>query len=355
MASSSLANFSLYAHSSLSRNLKTTPYRTSQISPNSSSISIIPFHNKNEKRPLCFSLKLQCTPARPTSILASKIDSLSSQKNISRTITEKILTLFLGSLIFAGSLGARTVLAQPVSEETSQSEHLEEKIEAQVDESEEEEMYVKLLERNPRDVDALKMVVNLKMKNGKTKEALGYVERLIKIQPNEMEWRLLQALCYEMMGQLGMAKKLFKDILKRRPLLLRALHGLAMAMHKNHEGPAVFEMLERALELARRETRVIEERNIKILIAQMYLVKGDLEEALEKFQILIDENPRDFRPYLCQGIVFSLLNKGKEAQERFEIYQSLVPEGFPQRKFLDDVMLAAKTEPRHKLEKDLQG
>lgn len=25
-----------------------------------------------------------------------------------------------------------------------------------------------------------------------------------------------------------------------------------------------------------------------------------MEEALTKFQALIDENPRDFRPYLCQ-------------------------------------------------------
>lgn len=44
-------------------------------------------------------------------------------------------------------------------------------------------------------------------------------------------------------------------------------------MHKNREGPAVFEMLHKALELARRENRVTEERNIRILIAQMHMVK----------------------------------------------------------------------------------
>lgn len=51
------------------------------------------------------------------------------------------------------------------------------------------------------------------------------------------------------------------------------LQGLAMAMHKNQEGPAVFEMLNEALELARREKRVTEERNIRILIAQMHVVE----------------------------------------------------------------------------------
>lgn len=46
-----------------------------------------------------------------------------------------------------------------------------------------------------------------------------------------------------------------------------------MVMHKNFEGPAVFEMLSDALEVARREKRVNEERNIKILVAQMHVVK----------------------------------------------------------------------------------
>lgn len=228
-------------------------------------------------------------------------------------------------------------------------------VETQEGDSEEEVMCMKLLEKNPRDVDALKTIVNVKMRKGKTKEALKYVEKLIKVQPREMEWRLLEALCYEMMGQLSKAKRLFKEILKQKPLLLRALHGLAMVMHKNVEGPAVFEMLNGALEVARQEKRVNEERNIKILVAQMYVVKGELEEALQKFKLLVQENPRDFRPYLCQGIVYSLLDKKKEADEQFEIYRSLVPKEFPQRGFLDDVVLAAKTETREQLEKEFKN
>ncbi|GAA0185783.1 hypothetical protein LIER_33071 [Lithospermum erythrorhizon] len=128
-----------------------------------------------------------------------------------------------------------------------------------------------------------------------------------------------------------------------------------MVMHKNLEGPAVFEMLNSALELAHREKRVSEERNIRILIAQMHTVKGELNEALGKFEILINENPRDFRPYLCQGIIYSLVDKKKEAAERFEIYRSLVPEEFPQRGFLDDVVFAAKTDSRQQLGKELKS
>lgn len=119
-----------------------------------------------------------------------------------------------------GCLKSRPALAQPVQE----SESSEEKRDTRSSDSEEEVMCVKLLQENPKNIEALKMVVNLKMRRGKTGEAVEYVERLIDLQPNEMEWRLLQALCYEMMGNLSKAKSLFKNILKQNPLLLRALH-----------------------------------------------------------------------------------------------------------------------------------
>ncbi|XXG81255.1 hypothetical protein AAC387_Pa09g1935 [Persea americana] len=269
-----------------------------------------------------------------------------------KSFSERLVVLVVGSLLFIGRFTCRPVLALPEAPNSSSSAAFKEKTDAQKGEDEDEELYSKILEKNPSDVEALKVLLHGKMRKGKTKEAVTYVERLIDVQPREVEWRLLQALSYELMGQLTKAKRLFKEILKERPLLLRALHGLALVMHKNREGPAVFEMLSKALELARSEKRVTEERNIKILIAQMHVVKGDLEEALKEFQDLVSENPRDFRPYLCQGIIYSLLDKKMEADEQFETYRSLVPQEFPQRGFLDDVMIAAKTESREQLQKD---
>ncbi|TYI57029.1 hypothetical protein E1A91_D11G251500v1 [Gossypium mustelinum] len=268
---------------------------------------------------------------------------------------KKVVVFLVGSFIFLGCFNAKPCLALPAQATTSSRVNLEGKNETQKRKSEEEERYEKILEKEPRNVDALKVLLYGKIRRGKTQEAVECVEKLIDIEPDEVEWRLLQALCYEMVGQLSKAKRLFKEILEETPLLLRALHGLAMVMHKNHEGPAVFEMLNDALEVAVREKRVTEERNIRVLIAQMHVVQGELEEGMKKFQDLIKDNPRDFRPYLCQGIIYSLLDKKKEAAEQFEIYQSLVPEEFPQRGFLDDVVLEAKTKSRKWLQKDFKA
>ncbi|KAK9110561.1 hypothetical protein Sjap_018621 [Stephania japonica] len=266
------------------------------------------------------------------------------------------------ALLSMGKLGCKSALAGPDMESKTStfSEVMEEKRETLEGKSgggggDEEGLYVKLLEMNPRDVEALKVVFYGKMREGRVGEGVKYVERLMEVQPEEVEWRLLRALCYEMMGDLSKAKRLFREILGERPLLVRALHGLALVMHKNKEGAAVFEMLDKALKLAQREKRVPEERNIRILIAQMHVIKGNLQKSLVGFQDLVNENPRDFRPYLCQGIVYSLLDRKKEAEEQFEIYRSLVPDEFPQRGFLDDVMLAAKSEPREQLEKQFEA
>ncbi|KAJ1429749.1 Tetratricopeptide-like helical domain superfamily [Sesbania bispinosa] len=228
---------------------------------------------------------------------------------------------------------------------------LEEKVKPMEGKSEEEEMYEKILEKDPRNVEALKVILFGKIRRGKSKEAVKFVESLIDVEPNEVEWRLLLALCYETMGHLSKAKRLFREILGKRPLLVRALHGLAMVMHKNHEGPAVFEMLNKAQELASNENRVTEERNIRILIAQMLVVQ---RRALKRFQDLIDQNPGDFRPYLCQGIIYSLLDRKEEAAQQFETYQTLVPEEFPQRGFLDDVALAAKRTSKEQFQKEFR-
>ena len=50
------------------------------------------------------------------------------------------------------------------------------------------------------------------------------------------------------------------------------LQGFALCMHKKLEGPTVFEILENALQVAISDKRVPEERNIRILIAQMHVV-----------------------------------------------------------------------------------
>ncbi|KAF0920104.1 hypothetical protein E2562_033352 [Oryza meyeriana var. granulata] len=214
------------------------------------------------------------------------------------------------------------------------------------------QMYLEVLSSDPAAVDALKCVLFAKMRRADWDGALGFARRLREAEPGEVEWRLMEALLHELKGDLAEAERLFREVLAEKPLLVRALHGLALCMHQRSEGPTVFEMLEKALQLAISEERVPEERNIKLLIAQMHVVKGQLGAASEKLQNLINEDPRDFRPHLCQGIVYALLDKKEVADELFDTYRSLVPDEFPDRSFINDVIQAARVESKDRLQKD---
>ncbi|KAJ0230009.1 hypothetical protein HA466_0312290 [Hirschfeldia incana] len=274
----------------------------------------------------------------PSSSHLPLIRSPPSSNGSLQTLARKAAIFLVGSFVLLGLCSSKPALALPTATLSSQSEQ-----------EEEEAMFEKLLESEPENVEAMKAVLYKKMRRGKTEDAVKYVEKLIKLEPREVEWKLLEALCYETMGQLSKAKRLFKDILRDNPLLIRALHGLAMVMHKSHDS-SVFDMLNEAMEVARQGNRVTEERNIQVLIGQMHIVKGEFEEGLKIFQQMVKDNPRDFRPYLCQGIVYSLMDRKEEADQQFEIYWSLVPEEFPQKGFLDDVALAAQAKSRERLQ-----
>ncbi|KAJ0977879.1 hypothetical protein J5N97_013353 [Dioscorea zingiberensis] len=263
------------------------------------------------------------TPLIPS--LSNTPSSRSKKPTFATTCAKALPFLVLGSLFFISRFQIKPALAATGNDQVV-------------------EMYERILERNPRDADALKVVLYGKMKKGLpgAGEVVECVERLIQVEPEDLEWRLLQALAYDSMGDLEKSKLLFRTILDQWPLLVRALHGLAWAMYQNGEVPASFEMLNQSLKFADSENRVTEKRNIKLLIAELHVLKGDLEMALKELKGLVNEDPRDFRPYLYQGIIYSQMGKNKEADEQYAIYYTLVYDEFPQKRFIDSIIRDAK-------------
>jgi hypothetical protein len=68
-------------------------------------------------------------------------------------------------------------------------------------------------------------------------------------------------------------------------------------MHNNHEGPALLQMLNEALELACHENRVTEEHNIKILIATMLIIKVQFQSC--EYDCCIINEYCFGHPYYC--------------------------------------------------------
>jgi Flp pilus assembly protein TadD len=89
-----------------------------------------------------------------------------------------------------------------------------------------------------------------------------------------------------------------------------------------------------------------EAREFKLLIAQAKVMEEDFSGALKVYEEIAKEEPSDFRPYLCQGVVYTMLRKNDEAEKQFEEYRKLVPENHPYKKYFEDntKILAKKIE-----------
>ncbi|PKI62134.1 hypothetical protein CRG98_017507 [Punica granatum] len=185
--------------------------------------------------------------------------------------------------------------------------------------------------------------MEVKIKSRKLQEAIEIIDRLIELEPDENEWPLLKANLYNYSGDFNLAKKGFEEILEKDPDRVEAYHGLVMAgSESGDELKGVLERIKAAMERCRKKKKTSEVRDFKLLIAQVKVIEGNYAEALKVYEELVKEEPRDFRPYLCQGIIYTLLRKNDEAEKKFKQYRRLVPKNHPYAEYFDDNMIATK-------------
>ncbi|XP_009145892.1 protein SLOW GREEN 1, chloroplastic [Brassica rapa] len=185
-----------------------------------------------------------------------------------------------------------------------------------------------LLESTPEAVKTLRSLLQQKLENGEDEEALKLLERLVTAQPEETEWKFLMARLLGEMGRTQNARQVFEEILQRNPLSFEALFENALLMDRSGEGDAVLQRLEDALAVAEAENMVKEIRDVRLIIAQIQFLQKNVDEALRSYEQLTREDPKDFRPYFCRGMIYSLLDKNVEAKEQFAKYRELSPKKF---------------------------
>ncbi|XP_026418114.1 protein SLOW GREEN 1, chloroplastic-like [Papaver somniferum] len=285
------------------------------------------------------------------------VASFSSNKNpqfdktpknpFSLIIKTTCVTIFTTSLFL--NQFTKPSIAAPIPQETFESiEETEEEIKiAQGEEEEEKPIDEKqqAIDSLPNDVESLKLLMENKIKDKKVVEAVTILDKLIEIDPSDPQWPLLKSHLQSSIGEAEAATLGFEEILSKDPLSVEAYHGLVMAASQSETGELqnVLKRIENAMEKCKKEKNKKEDvRDFRLLIAQVRVIEGNYDQALSVYQELVKEEPRDFRPYLCQGIIYTLLRKTEEAAKSFEKYQKLVPKDHPYHRYFEDNMMATK-------------
>lgn len=185
--------------------------------------------------------------------------------------------------------------------------------------------------------------MEVRIKAKKLQQAIEVIDRLIELEPEDTEWPMLKAQIHSYGGDFELAKKEFEEILAKDPVRVEAYHGLVMAYSESGQKMKELEKrIEGAMEKCKKEKKYKDFRDFKLLIAQIRVIEGNHWEALKVYEALVKEEPRDFRPYLCMGILYTLLKKKDEAEKQFEKFRKLVPRNHPYREYFVDNMVATK-------------
>ncbi|KAJ7977069.1 Protein SLOW GREEN 1 chloroplastic-like [Quillaja saponaria] len=234
----------------------------------------------------------------------------------------------------------KPVIAAPVAPSTVES--TEESAE-NISLEEKERIIEEQLSNDPNDTEALRSLMEVRIRAQKLGEAIQVIERLIELEPDEFEWPLLKAHMHIYNGDLELAKNGFEEILTKDPYRVEAYHGLVMATSEtNGSIKGLVKRVEEATELCKKHKNKSDVRDFKLLLAQIKVMEGDYFDALKVYQELVKEEPRDFRPYLCQGIIYTLLRKKDEAEKQFQKFRRLVPKNHPYKEYFEDNMFATK-------------
>ncbi|XP_074289797.1 protein SLOW GREEN 1, chloroplastic-like [Silene latifolia] len=314
------------------------------------------FFSFHHSRPLHFSKPTSISFPKPP--IQTLIIKSSSKNSISKSIAEnpktktKSLNPFtlLKTPITVAVTTAAIFLAgishKPLPAIATTAPPAVEEISSEISDEEREKKLEEFVAENPDNVLVLKSLMEVRIKNKKLAKAVEVLNRLIELEPEEKEWMLLRAHMYTYMGETEMAKTGFEEIIEKDPVRAEAYHGLVMAVSQGEEGGAeldvVADRIKLAIEKCKKENKKDEVRDFKLLVAQIRVIDGNYDEALRIYEELVKEEPRDFRPYLCQGIIYTLLRKKDEAEKQFEKYKRLVPQGHPYAQYFDENMLATK-------------
>ncbi|KAF2306115.1 hypothetical protein GH714_012753 [Hevea brasiliensis] len=214
------------------------------------------------------------------------------------------ITLTCAAAILFLRLQAKPAIAAPVAEPAT-VEPSKESSKENVSYEEQERDLEQHLARHPDDTEALRSLMEVRIKARKLLGAIEVVDRLIELEPNEDEWPLLKPQIYSYSGEFELARKGFEEILEKDPLRVEAYHGLVMVHFESEDSlNQVIKRIEAAMDKCKKEKKESDLRDFKLLIAQIRVMEEKYVDALKVYEELVKEEPRDFRPYLCQGIIY---------------------------------------------------
>ncbi|KAL9228935.1 hypothetical protein vseg_004461 [Gypsophila vaccaria] len=281
----------------------------SKINPNFTKTLQKPY----KKIQFCTKFSCNCTP-NPSKKVINQYPVEKTLKFAAKTAVLTVAAALMGMKLGGMPVKAETI--QPSLEEIVKDNEVE------------NSPLSKIIQSDAEFVENLRALLHRKLENGEDEEGLKILEKLTEAQPKQIEWKFMSARLLSEMGRIREARDVFEDILEANPLCFEALFENALLMDRSGEKEMAMSRLERALSVAVDEDKAKEARDVRFIMAQLMFLQRNVDEALGFYDELCKEDPNDFRPYFCKGMIYSLMDRNVEAKEQFAKYKELSPRKF---------------------------
>lgn len=190
--------------------------------------------------------------------------------------------------------------------------------------------YELVLAREPDNETALKGLLDLRLQLGDLPGAIIPLEHLAQLRLDLPEYTILLAQAKEQIQDFKGAEDAYLSIVDTLPGNINAWQGLVSLLMEQNRTPEAISMIEGAIKkttsAASSETNTDEPRSLQLLLAQVYALEKQPEEAITIYDQLIEADKNDFRPLLAKGIVLREQAKITEAVALFDAAFAVAPE-----------------------------
>jgi tetratricopeptide (TPR) repeat protein len=194
--------------------------------------------------------------------------------------------------------------------------------------------YELVLQREPDNQTALKGLLQVRLelvrqKLAQIKDVIAPLEKLAKLNPDNVEYSVLLAQANEYTGNLEGAALAYRNLLTAKPGTIAALQGLVNLLLQQQRPEAAIGLLQDTLKAApaanQAQPNSIDIASVQLILGQVYSEQKRYDEAIAIYDEIAKLDGKDFRPVLAKAIVFKLQGKPSESQQLFTKALSMAP------------------------------
>jgi superkiller protein 3 len=176
--------------------------------------------------------------------------------------------------------------------------------------------YEDALKIDPDSIDAVRGAAFLSVANQLNDKAVGLLERLLKLAPNDAAARAQLGAVYAALGRMEAAEAALKSALEQDPENQSALIGLANVYLKTGRTRPATDLLEKAIVS-------VQSFEPAFLLGSAYSSDGRYEDAVRAFRRAIELDPSQAEVYYQMATALGKLNRTEERTQALQRFREL--------------------------------